>query len=52
MISVLFVSVITPDAAAWLVAILAAVGGIALHAVYPPQDEAIAEALLLAAVHP
>lgn len=52
MTGVLFVPAITPDAIAWLTAILAAMGGIALHAVYPPQDQAMAEALLLATVHP
>ena len=36
----------------FLTAILAAVGGITLHVVHPPQDAAMAEALLLAAVHP
>ncbi|MEO3470418.1 hypothetical protein AAFN86_01035 [Roseomonas sp. CAU 1739] len=52
MTGALLVPVITPDAIAWLAAILAAAGGITLHAVHPPQDEALAEALLLAAVHP
>ncbi len=52
MISALFVPMITTDSIAWINAVLAGVGGITLHAVYPPQDQAIAEALLLAAVHP
>lgn len=52
MTAALFLPAIAPDAIAWLAALLAAAGGFALHAVYPPQDAAIAEALLLAAVHP
>lgn len=44
----------TPDPAilAWLAAYLAAAGGIALHILFPPRDPAIAEALLVASVHP
>ena len=52
MIGALVLPMIAPGAIAWLAAILAAAGGIALHAGHPPQDPAIAEALLLAAVHP
>lgn len=43
-----------PDPAAlpWITAMLAGLGGMALHLLLPPHDPAIAEALLLASVHP
>jgi hypothetical protein len=37
---------------AWLAAILAAAAGMTLHVLAPPTDPDVAEALLLAAVHP
>lgn len=52
MTSMLFMPDLAPGAIAWLTAILAAAGGMALHAALPPRDPAIAEALLLAAIHP
>lgn len=52
MTGLVLVPALAPEAAVWLAAILAAVGGAILHAAYPPRDPAIAEALLLAAVHP
>lgn len=41
-----------PAALAWIVATFAALGGAALHLLMPPEDPAVAEAILLASVHP
>lgn len=43
---------LAPEAAVWILATLAAIGGAILHAAHPPRDPAVAEALLHAAVHP
>lgn len=52
MTGLLFAPALAPGALAWLVAMLAAATGIALHLACPPRDPAITEALLHAAVHP
>lgn len=52
MSSLLLMPVLETGAITWLVAILAAAGGAALHILMPPHDPAVAEALLAATVHP
>lgn len=52
MTSLLFAPALGAEALAWLTAILATAGGAALHVLLPPRDPAIAEALLVATVHP
>ncbi|WP_188966157.1 hypothetical protein [Neoroseomonas lacus] len=52
MTSMLFMPDLAPGAIDWLTAILAAAGGMVLHTAIPPQDPAIAEALLQSAIHP
>lgn len=48
----LLLPVLGAEAFGWLVAILAAGGGIALHVTAPPSDPDVAEAILVAMVHP
>lgn len=52
MIALALVPALDPGVLAWLAAVLAAAGGVALHVLAPPTDPDVAEALLLAAVHP
>lgn len=52
MTSLLLAPVLEPGAIAWLTAVAAAIGGVILHVAFPPRDPEVAEALLLASVHP
>lgn len=52
MTSLILAPVLEPGAIAWLTAVAAAIGGVILHVVLPPQDPEVAEAMLLASLHP
>lgn len=52
MTTLLMLSGVDAATLAWLPAIVAAVSGFALHLVLPPPHPDVAEALLVAAVHP
>lgn len=52
MIGLFVLPAFDPAALAWLPAVFAAASGIALHLLLPPPHPDLAEALLIAAVHP
>jgi hypothetical protein len=52
MIGLVVSPALDPAALAWLPAVFAAASGLALHLMLPPPQPDVAEALLIAAVHP
>jgi hypothetical protein len=52
MTGLLVLSALDPATLAWLPAVLAAGSGMVLHIVLPPLHPSVAEALLVATVHP